>query len=208
MEDVLELYAQPHDAQRPVVCFDELSKELHNEVQTPMPVEPGRAAKQDYEYVRQGTANVFSVVEPLTGQRFMTVTEQRTKVDFAQQMKQLCDVLFPMAVVIRVVLDNLNTHVIGSLYEAFGPEEARRIAKKLEFHYTPKHASWLNMAEMEFSVLQRQCLDRRISSRAKLATEIAAWQEERNRQRLAINWQFRVADARVKLDHLYPKQPL
>jgi hypothetical protein len=208
MEDVLELYAEPYDPARPVVCFDEASKELHGQVADPLAAEPGRPAREDYEYTREGTANLFIAVEPLAGRREVTVTERRTAVDFAGQMRRLCDEWYPEAAVIRVVLDNLNTHSPASLFAAFPPEEAWRLLRRLEIHYTPKHASWLNMAEMELSVLARQCLDRRIDSREVLAHEVAAWEAERNRLRVAIEWCFRVADARRKLAHLYPQQPL
>lgn len=203
MEDVLELYAEPYDPQRPLVCFDEASKELHAEVVAPLLPRPGRPACTDYEYRRAGTANLFLCVEPLTGQRSVTVTKQRTKADFAQQMQYLCEVLYPEAQTIRVVLDNLNTHSPGALYAVFAPEKARRLTKRLEFHYPPKHASWLNMAELEFSVLQRQCLARRLASREELTAEVAVWQAERNQARVTIDWSFRVADARVKMAHLY-----
>jgi DDE superfamily endonuclease len=207
MEDVLELYAQPYDPARPVVGFDEASKELHGEVNAPLPGRPGDVAREDYEYTREGAANVFLVVEPLAGRRHLTVTERRTRVDFAHQMKRLCDELYPEAAVIRVVLDNLNTHSPASLYEAFAPEEARRLTGRLEFHFTPKHASWLNVAELEFAVLARQCLGRRIATREELARAVAAWEAERNALRAKIAWCFRVADARVKLAKLYPVSP-
>jgi hypothetical protein len=208
MEGVLELYAEAYDPARPVVCFDEASKELHGQVAEPVPAEPGRTAKEDYEYTREGTANLFITVEPLAGRREVTVTERRTAKDFADQMRRLCDEWYPEAVTIRVVLDNLNTHSPASLFTAFPPDEAWRLLRRLEFHYTPKHASWLNMAEMELSVLARQCLDRRIESREVLALEVAAWEAERNRLRIAIEWCFRVADARRKLAHLYPQETL
>ncbi len=206
MEDVLELYAEPHDPKRPVVCFDECSKELHGQVTEPMLPAPGHPGKEDYEYTRRGTANLFVAVEPLAGTRHVTVTERRTIPDFAAQMKHLCDVLYPTADVIRVVLDNLNTHAFGSLFATYPPGEAWRLRRRLEFHYTPKHASWLNMAECELSVLSRQCLGRRIADKATLATEVAAWQQARNQARVKINWTFRVADARKKLAFLYPKE--
>jgi DDE superfamily endonuclease len=206
MEDVLELYAEPHDPERPVVCFDEASKELHGQVADPVPVAPGRPAKEDYEYVRNGTANLFIAVEPLAGRRRVAVTDRRTIPDFAAQMRYLCDEMYPGAEVIRVVLDNLNTHAVGSLFATYPPDEAWRLARRLEFHYTPKHASWLNMAECELSVLGRQCLGRRIADKATLAAEVAAWQETRNQAKVRIEWTFRVADARKKLDFLYPKE--
>jgi hypothetical protein len=206
MEDVLELYAEPYDPERPVVCFDEASKELHGQVADPIPVAPGKPAKEDYEYVRNGTANLFVAIEPLAGWRRVAVTDRRTAADFARQMRSLCDEVYPEAEVIRVVLDNLNTHTLGSLFATFAPDEAWRLARRLEFHYTPKHASWLNMAECELSVLSRQCLDRRIADKATLTTEVAAWQEPRNRAKVKIEWTFRVADARTKLDFLYPKE--
>ena len=207
MEDVLELYAEPYDPDRPVVCFDECSKELHDHVADPIPVAPGHPAKEDYEYVRNGTANLFVVVEPLAGTRRVSVTDRRTIPDFAAQMKYLCDELYPDAEVIRVVLDNLNTHAFGSLFATFPPDEAWRLRRRLEFHYTPKHASWLNMAECELSVLAGQCLNRRIADRDRLATQVAAWVADRNRAKARIEWTFRVADARKKLDHLYPQDP-
>jgi hypothetical protein len=204
MEDVLELYAEPLDESRPVVCTDELSKELHGQVADPVPAGPGRPAREDYEYRRNGTANLFVLLCPLLGWRHLEVTAHRGYAEFAALMKSLVDVYFPKAAVIRVVLDNLNTHVFGALYETFAPAEARRIAQKLEFHYTPKHGSWLNMAEMEFSVLSRQCLDRRIAAADDLAREAAAWERWRNDARTKITWSFRVADARVKLQPIYP----
>ena len=206
LEDVLDLYAQPYDPARPVVCFDEASKELRDHVTDPLPPAPGQPAKEDYEYTRQGTANLFVIVEPLTGTRQVTVTDRRTIPDFAAQMKYLCDTMYPDAVTIRVVLDNLNTHTLGSLFATFPPAEAWRLAKRLEFHYTPKHASWLNMAELELSVLSRQCLHRRLADLETLRREIAAWQAERNRAQVKITWSFRVADARKKLAYLYPQE--
>jgi hypothetical protein len=208
MEDVLELYAEPYDPARPVVCFDEAGKELRGEVAEPLPVQPGQPACEDYESTREGTANLFIAVEPLAGRREVTVTERRTAADFAEQMRRVCDEWYPEAAVIRVVLDNLNTHSPASLFAAFTPEEAWRLLRRLEFHHTPKHASWLNMAEMELSVLARQCLDRRIGDRETLSHEVEAWESERNRLRVKIEWCFRVADARRKLAHLYPQKPL
>jgi DDE superfamily endonuclease len=207
MEDVLELYAEPRDPARPVVGFDEASKELRGDVAAPVPAAPGSPAKRDYESTRNGTANLFVIVEPLAGRRHVTVTDRRTIPDFAAQMKYLCDELYPEAATIRVVLDDLNTHAIGSLFAAYPPEEAWRLKRRLEFHHTPKHASWLNMAEMELSVLSRQCLARRLPEKGLLAAEVAAWQAERNRAGVRLVWSFRVADARRKLAHLYPQDP-
>jgi len=208
MEDVLELYAEPYDPARPVVCFDEASKELRGEVIPPVPAAPGSPAKRDYEYTRHGTANLFVIVEPLAGVRHVTVTDRRTIPDFAAQMKYLCDEVYPDATAIRVVLDNLNTHALGSLFATYPPEEAWRLARRLEFHFTPKHASWLNMAECELSVLSRQCLDRRLASKEAVAAEVTPWEAERNRAGVRLVWSFRVADARRKLAHLYPQDPL
>lgn len=204
MEDVLDLYAEPYDPARPKVCFDETSKQLIAETRLPLPMAPGTPERVDYEYERKGTANLFLVTEPLTGWRHVDVTDRRTKHDFAHQMRDLVDRHFPDATTIRVVLDNLNTHTPASLYEAFPPPEARRILRKLEFHYTPVHGSWLNMAELEFSMLSRQCLNRRIGDRDTLVTEVAAWEAARNEQRASIRWQFTVDDARRKLHRLYP----
>jgi hypothetical protein len=206
MEDVLDLYAEADDPRRPRVNFDECSVELHKDVRPPEPAGPGRPARVDYEYERNGTANLFVIVDPAAGRRHVTVTERRTKADFARQMKHLCDVMYPDADRVRVVLDNLNTHTSGALYEAFAPDEARRLAAKLEFHYTPKHASWLNMAELELSVLARQCLNRRIPDAATLTAEVAAWQAARNRDGVKIRWCFKVADARKKMARVYPQQ--
>ena len=173
-----------------------------------MPPAPGSPARQDYEYTRHGTANLFVIVEPLAGRRHITVTERRTIPDFAGQMKHLCDEMYPEATTIRVVLDNLNTHALGSLFATYPPGEAWRLARRLEFHFTPKHASWLNMAECELSVLSRQCLDRRLSSKEAVAAEVGPWEVERNRVGVRLVWSFRVADARRKLAHLYPQDPL
>lgn len=206
MEDVLELYAEPYDPRRPQVNFDETSKQLISETRRPLPAQPGQPERFDYEYEREGTRNLFLFTEPQAGWRHLNITEQRTMVDFAHQMKWLVDVAYPEAEVIRVVLDNLNTHKAASLYEAFAPEEARRIVKKLEFHYTPKHGSWLNMAEIELSVLQRQCLARRIPDQATLVHEVSAWEKERNEKQATIDWRFSVTDAREKLKRLYPSR--
>ena len=210
MEAVLDLYAAPADPKRPRVCFDETSKQLVAEIQDPLPREPGKAARYDYEYRRNGVANLFLFYSPDSpqhvpgGWRHVEVTAQRTKIDFAHQMQALVDKHFPEAEIIRVVLDNLNTHTPAALYEAFPPEEARRIARKLEFIYTPKHASWLNQAEIELAVLTNQCLDRRLPDAATLQREIAAWQAPRNAAGTRIEWLFRVEDARIKLNRLYP----
>ena len=204
MEDVLDLYAEPHDPARPVVCFDETSKQLVAETRTPLPVAPGIPERVDYEYERNGVANLFLVTQPLGAWRHVDVTDRRTKHDFAHQMRELVDRHVPDAERIRVVLDNLNTHTPAALYEAFPPVEARRVLRKLELHYTPVHGSWLNMAELEFSMLSRQCLDRRIGDRDTLVAEVAAWEAARNEQRAAIRWQFTVDDARAKLHRLYP----
>ncbi len=206
MEDVLELYAEPYDPKRPKVNFDETSKQLIAETHQPLPAQPGRSQRFDYEYEREGTRNLFLFIEPQAGFRHVNVTAQRTMIDFAHQMKWLVDEAYPEAEVIRVVLDNLNTHKAASLYEAFEPAEARRIVKKLEFHYTPKHGSWLNMAEIELSVLQRQCLARRIPDEEMLKREIAAWEAQRNRAQATIDWRFSVTDAREKLKRLYPSR--
>jgi len=204
MEDVLDLYAEPYNPERPVVCFDETSKQLLAEPRSPIPPKPGRRERYDYEYQRQGTRNLFMLCEPLAGWRQVTVTERRTMVDFAQQMRWLADEAYPSAQKIRVVLDNLNTHKPASLYEAFEPKEAGRIRQRLEFHYTPKHGSWLNMAEIEFSVLARRVLRRRISDAETLSGEIAALEAERNQAGATIDWRFSTADARIKMHHLYP----
>ena len=203
MEDVLDLYAEPFDPCRPWVCFDERPCQLVGDVLEPLPTKPGKPKRIDHEYERKGTCNLFMLVQPQVGWRHAEVTERRTAIDFAHQMKALVDEHFPEAEVVRVVLDNLNTHGGGSLYEAFPPEEARRIVRRLEFHYTPKHGSWLNMAEIELSVLGRQCLDRRIPDTATLKQEVAAWEAERNARRATITWRFTTTDARTKLSKLY-----
>jgi transposase len=204
MEDLLDLYGEAYDPKRPVICFDERPCPLIAEVRMPIPAEPGNLERYDFEYQRNGVVNLFGFFEPLAAERQMVVTERRTKVDFAQQMKALVDVYRPDADCIRIVLDNLNTHHPAALYETFSPEEANRILKKLEFHYTPKHASWLNQVEIEFSVLSRQCLDRRIATKQELVDEIKAWQDQRNAQKATVNWRFSSTNARGKLKHLYP----
>lgn len=204
MEDVLDVYARPGDPTRPLICFDEGSKELHGDGRDPLPLLPGHSLCYDTEYVRYGTANLFLWCAPLLGKRGVTVTERRTRTDFAQAIRDLVDVHFPRAERIVLVLDNLNTHDPASLYLAFPPAEAKRLWDKLEVHHTPKHGSWLNIAEIELSVLGRQCLDRRIADRATLAAEVAAWVIDRNAEAVTVNWQFTTADARTKLKHLYP----
>jgi DDE superfamily endonuclease len=204
MEDVLEVYQRNYDPQRPVVCLDETSKQLVAETRQPVPAAPGRPERVDYEYERNGTANLFLVTEPLVGQRCVTVTERRTAVDFAMVIRDLVDRQYPDAEKIVLVLDNLNTHKLASLYEAFAPAEARRLAEKLEIHYTPKHGSWLNIAEIELGILSRQCLDRRIGSADELKKEVRAWQRARNNACGTVDWQFTTTDARIKLKRLYP----
>ena len=208
MEDVLDLYAEPYDPKRPKVNFDESSKQLIGETRQPLSAQPGHAARYDYEYKRNGTRNIFLFCEPQAGWRHVVVTRQRTMQDFAHQMKWLVDERYPEADMIRVVLDNLNTHKPASLYETFAPAEAHRIRRKLEFHYTPKHGSWLNMAEIELSVLARQCLHRRIATEAMLKRELAAVEATRNAAQATIHWQFTTAKARVKLHRLYPSTSL
>lgn len=204
MEAVLDLYAEPYDSQRPKVNFDETSKQLIQEVRTPLPAQPGHPECYDSEYERNGTRNVFLFCEPQAGWRHVAVTERRTMQDFAHQMKWLADEKYPDATVIRVILDHLNTHKPASLYETFTPAEARRILRRLEFHYTPKHGSWLNMAELELSVLSRQCLDRRIPDEATLKREVQAFEDERNQAHASITWRFTADQARSKLHRLYP----
>jgi hypothetical protein len=206
MEEVLDHYAEPYDPKRPKVNFDETSKQLIAETRKPLAAKSGRVERYDYEYQRNGTRNLFMFVEPQAGWRHVAVSERRTKLDFAHQMKWLVDERYPDADLVRVVIDNLNTHKPASLYEAFEPEEARRIVKKLEFHYTPKHGSWLNMAEIELSVLQRQCLDRRIPDEETLNQEVTAWEQRRNKEKATIDWRFSVIDAREKLKRLYPSR--
>lgn len=205
MEDVLEIYHLPYDSDYPVVCMDESSKQLIGEVHEPIPCKPGQPMRMDDEYVRNGVAEIFMEVEPLAGKRHVAVTEQRTRKDWAQQIKQMLDERYPDAIKVRLVMDNLNTHNIASLYETFEPKEARRLADRLDIHHTPKHGSWLNMAEIELSVLKGQCLNRRIADMATMQAEVEAWERDRNNSNRKINWQFITADARVKLKHLYPK---
>lgn len=204
MEDVLDVYTCAYDPQHPVVCFDESNKQLVGEKIEPLPMEPGEPQRYDYQYERNGVCNLFMFFEPLTAWRHVAVTDRRTAVDYAMQMKYLVDECYPDALKIRLVHDQLNTHVPASLYKAFAPVEAKRILDKLEFHYTPKHGSWLNMAEIELSVLARQCLDRRLPEQTTLQQEVAAWEKRRNQQSRTVDWQFTTSDARIKLKRLYP----
>ena len=205
MEDVLDVYARPYDATRPMVCMDETNKQLLEEVREPLPMKPGQPARSDNEYRREGVANLFMFFEPLAGWRRVNVTDRRTRHDWAEAMRELADVHYPHAEKIVVVLDNLNTHDAASFYEAFSAPEAHRLAHRFEFHYTPKHGSWLNMAEIELSVLGRQCLDRRIPDKQALSAEVSAWEAKRNHDAVKVDWQFTTDDARIKLKHLYPK---
>jgi hypothetical protein len=204
MEAVLDLYERPYDARVPVVCMDETSTQLLRDARPPLPVAPGRPARIDYEYVRHGVRNLFLAVEPLRGWRQVTVTTRRTKRDWAHFMRGLADITYPTAERIIVVLDNLNTHRPASFYETFPPAEARRLTRRFEFHYTPVHGSWLNIAEIEFSVLSRQCLDTRLPDQETLAGEVAAWTAARNAATVRVDWHFTTADARIKLQRLYP----
>lgn len=204
MEDVLEVYHRPHDPARPLVCLDETSKQLVAETRTPLPMRPSEPARHDYEYERNGTANLFMLFAPLEGWRHVEVTERRTAVDFAKVLKTLSDSHFPRVDKIILMQDNLNTHSPASLYEAFAPDEARRLVERFEWHFTPKHGSWLNLAESELAVLSNQCLDRRIPDRAMLEREVAAWVKRRNTHHAKANWHFTTADARIKLKSLYP----
>ncbi len=204
LEEVLDLYTLPEDPDCPLVCMDEASKQVVGETRVPLPARPGDVAHYDYEYGRNGVATLFMFFAPLVGWRHVTVTERRTKVDWAHAMRDLVDGYFPDARTIRVVCDNLNTHAPGSLYEAFPPEEARRILDRLELHHTPKHGSWLNMAEIELSVLGRQCLDRHLPAVETLQREVAAWEAPRNSVQATMDWRFTTADVRIKLKHLYP----
>lgn len=204
MEDVLEVYARPYDPQRPMVCVDEGGKQLIGDVRPPLPVRPGRPAREDCEYIRGGVANMFMAFEPLAGWRHVEVTERKTSIDFAQLLRALSDQYYPHAQRLVLVCDNLSTHTPAALYEAFTPEEAMRLAKRFEWHYTPKHGSWLDMAETELSVLARQCLDQRIPDMPALRAATGSWEQTRNAATVKVDWQFTTADARVKLKRLYP----
>ena len=204
MEDVLEVYHRPHDPEYPVVCVDETSKQLISETRIPIKARPGQPARHDYEYERNGTANLFMMFAPLEGWRHVEVTDRHTAVDFAHMLRDLSDTYFPGAKKIVLMEDNLNTHKPASLYEAFPAAEARRLVERFEWHYTPKHGSWLNMAESELRVLSGQCLDRRIPDKQTLIEEITAWEHARNKKHVKADWQFTTPDARVKLKRLYP----
>lgn len=204
MESVLQVYQQRYHPDFPVICLDEATKQLVKETVEPVAIKPGQREREDYKYERNGTANLFMLCDPMQGWRHLKITERRTAVDYAHVLKDLVDIYYPDTLLITLVQDNLNTHSPASLYKAFEPAEARRILNRLEFCYTPKHGSWLNMAEIELSILARQCLDRRIPEFAVLQTEVAAWEEQRNQQQTWINWRFTTTDARVKLRRLYP----
>lgn len=205
MEDILDTYCLPDDLRIPLVCMDEQPVQLIQETRTPLPARPGQPPREDYEYARNGTANIFMFTAPLQGRRQVRIREQRTAVDWAEEMQHLLEVEYPEADRIRLVCDNLNTHKLGSLYEAFDPETARRLAQRLEIHYTPKHGSWLNIAELELSVLTRQCLDRRLPDLDTLRQETQAWATRRNTAQKGVDWQFTAPDARIKLRRLYPQ---
>lgn len=205
MEDVLEVYHRDYDLKRPQICMDEMPKQLLAEINEPLPVKPGQSAIQDYEYERNGVADLFMLFEPLAGKRYVVTSEHRTRIDWANVMRELSDIHYPDAEKIVIVMDNLNTHSPASFYEAFEPNEARRLCERFEFHYTPKHGSWLNMAEIELSVLARQCTNGRIPELEILDREVQAWVKRRNEKVVKVNWRFTTADARKKLKYLYPK---
>jgi len=205
MEDILEVYTQPVDPNCPLVCMDEVPKQLLSDVREPIPAQPEQPERVDYEYQRHGVANLFMFFEPFIGQRNVKVTDTRTRLDWAEAMRELSDEIHPEAEKIIVVLDNLNIHSPASFYLAFEPEEARRLVNRFEFHFTPKHGSWLNMAEIELSVLSRQCINRRIPDEETLRQEVQAWVTDRNSKVVKVDWRFSIADARIKLKHLYPK---
>jgi len=204
MEDILELYQRPSDSNKPLICMDETSKQLVKESRQPIAATPGQLTRYDYEYERHGVCNIFMFYEPFGGKRYVSITDRRTKRDWAIQIKELLDVRFPTAEKIVLVMDNLNTHNGSSLYETFSPEEARRLLNRLEIHYTPKHGSWLNIAEIELRVLSGQCLDRRIPDRQTLQNEVVAWQDQRNFKQAKVDWRFTNDNARIKLKRLYP----
>ena len=204
MEDILELYQRPYEPNKPLICMDETSKQLVKETRKPISAAPGKPARYDYEYERNGVCNIFMFYEPFGGKRYVSITDRRTKGDWATQIKELLDVHYPTEEKIVLVMDNLNTHKGASLYETFSPEEARRLLNRLELHYTPKHGSWLNIAEIELRVLSGQCLNRRIPDQQILQNEMTAWQNQRNFQKTKVDWQFSSDDARIKLKRLYP----
>lgn len=204
MEDVLEVYKRPYDPRRPVVCMDEMPRQLIEEIRQPLPMKAGKPERHDYHYRRNGVVNLFTFFEPLAGWRAVIVRKRRTKVDWAACMRQLLEEHYPEAEQVVLVMDNLNTHGLSSFYEAFAPAEARRLAERLEVHYTPEHGSWLNMAEIENSAMARQCLSRRIPTVEVMKAETSVWYEERNEAGAAANWQFETEDARIKLRRLYP----
>ncbi|SDB03640.1 DDE superfamily endonuclease [Butyrivibrio sp. INlla16] len=205
MEDVLDVYERPYNPKEPVVCMDEKPLQLLGEVREPLPMKPGEAAIIDSEYIRNGTCSIFAFIEPLAGKHHVSVREHRTATDWAEEIKYLCDVMYPAADKIILVMDNLNTHKVASLYKKYRPEEAFRLKKRLEIHYTPKHGSWLDIAEIELNVMTKQCLSRRIESIDKLKSELSAWESERNAKQAKVNWQFTNDKARIKLISLYPK---
>ena len=205
MEDILDLYQQPFDPSYPVVCMDEKPYQLLDDLRAPFPMQPGRPQKQDGDYKRNGTCSIFVFTDPLAGWRHVTVCERRTKIDWANQIRDLLEIHYPNTPKIRLVMDNLNTHSLSSLYEAFPPEIARSLAKRLEIHYTPKHGSWLNIAEIELSAMSKQCLDRRIASITSLRAELSAWGTARNQNQKGVDWQFTTDSARIKLKRLYPQ---
>jgi len=205
MEDILEVYALPYDPNIPMICMDEQPYQLLGESQEPIPMSQGNIGKQDYEYVRQGTCSIFMFTEPLAAWRHVHASKRRTKQDWAERIRELLEVYYPEAQKIRLVMDNLNTHTIASLYEAFSPDIAQQLAKRLEIHFTPKHGSWLNIAEIELSAMTTQCLGRRISTMEELQTQLSAWESSRNSNTKPVDWQFKTSDARIKLRWLYPK---
>ena len=205
MEDVLDVYERPYNPKEPVVCMDEKPLQLLGEVREPLPMKPGETAIIDSEYIRNGTCSIFAFIEPLAGKHHVSVREHRTATDWAEEIKYLCDVMYPDADKIILVMDNLNTHKVASLYKKYRPEEAFRLKKRLEIHYTPKHGSWLDIAEIELNVMTKQCLSRRIESIDKLKSELSAWESERNAKQAKVNWQFTNDKARIKLISLYPK---
>jgi hypothetical protein len=205
MEDVLDLYHEPYDPSRPVVCMDETSKQLVAETRIPIPAGPGRPRRIDYEYERKGAANVFMFSEPLGGWRWAPISERRTRVDWAQVIRELLDVHYPSAEVVRLVMDNLNVHSVASLYEAFPPDEARRLTQRIEIHHTPKHGSWLNVAEIELRALSIQCISRRLPDIKTLKREVKTWETEPNRRTVGVDWHFSTPKARIRLKHLYPE---